>query len=500
MVVMEDAADRNDGHDPGNSSDGESLAGAELMASLAPLIDSQPGDLPDGTVIDGLVGLIDLAGRVDAAVARFAGAFDARALGAIDGARTTGSWLAARTELSRQVAGGAVRTGRRLLSCPHVDAAARAGRLGHAKVAKLLAARVDVEDLFAEHEHALVDDVEPMTVDRASRYIDRWRQIALATVGLDDGPEPAGDTSRNRLKMSRTFQGRWALDADLDAQNGEAMINALDDWIDRKVKAGVIDPTDGRDRAALRAEALLALTGIGNDHQTGEHQPRASINLSWDADDLLGKDLADLAELDRRNCTTSGGTTLAHDRASELMCNAEVVDLLVRFGFDHTRTILGVTHTRRYPTDHERRALHQRDGGCVFPGCDAPIHWCHAQHITPYEIGKVTRLDDLVLVCGRHHRAIHRDFTLERDHGTGHVTVTRPDGTQIPTTHCGPGGGERGRNGGRSSPRSAGQGTKLPGAPPRKRSRFTSRYLEEPTRPADRGTEPGGPEGRRRAS
>ena len=457
---MEEKAENPSGHE-----EPAPATPAQLMTGLVGVLDAEPADLSEGEVMDGLVSMVDLMGRLDAAASRFAAAFDSKALGAIDGARTTGAWLAARTELSRPVAGGLVHTGRRLSGCPHVDAAARSGRLGRSKVNKLLEARKDVEELFAAHEEALVGDVEPMTVARAFLYIDEWRRIALATVGLDDGPEPAGDTGRNELRLHRTFQGRWALDADLDALSGEALKNMLEDWIDRRVKAGAIDPTDTRGKHGHMADALIALIGLAADHdnETGCHQPRARINLSWDADDLLGKDIADLAELDQRHCNTTSGTTLAFRTADELMCNAEIIDLLVRFGYDHTRNILGVTHTRRYPTDKERSALNERDRGCVFPGCDAPVHWCHAHHITPYEIGQTTRLDDLVLLCGHHHRAIHTEFTLARDHTTGKITVTRPDGTEIATATHRP-------EPGRSSPHPVSQGTKLPLHPPRRPS------------------------------
>lgn len=475
---MDDQADHGNEHNPDHNSDpdGPEVSGAELMASLAGLIDAVPADLPDATVSDGLIGLIKLAGCIDATVARFAAAFDAKTLGVIDGARSTGTWLAARTELSAPVAAGVVRTGRRLRACPHVDASARAGRLGRAKVAKLLEARKDVEDLFSAHEKALVEDVTPMTVARATLYIDEWRRIALATAGLDDGPEPAGDTGRNQLTITKSFQGRWLLNADLDAIGGEALKTTLEDWIDRRIKAGAIDPCDHRDRKSHRADALQALVGHAGDHdnETGTHQPRARINLSWDADDLLGKDIAELAELDQRRCNTTTGTTLAFAAADELMCNADVHDLLVRFGYDNTRTILGVTHTRRYPTDRERWALDQRDQGCVFPGCDAPTHWCHAHHITPYETGQTTQLDDLVLLCAHHHRAIHHNFTLTRNHQTGHITVTRPNSTPIQT---GTGTGE-----GRRSPHPVNQGTKLPTRPSKHPTHHHPPHFKPPTR------------------
>lgn len=392
------------------------------------LLDAAPVELTDGEVAEGLVELIALSGRVQAALARFADSFDTRRLASVDGIRSTAGWVAGRTELARPAASVAVAVGRGLRHCPVVDAAARSGRLGAAKVRLLLDARRGLEAEFAEHEQALVDAVAPLTVEEARRRIERWREIMRATVG-DDGPSPADDTDANAIHLSSTFQNRWRLDGDLDSATGDAIDTALDDWIDRQIRLGNLDPTD-RKRSSLRAEALAALLGLGVDSGGQRRQARADIRLTWDAADLLGKPVADLAELAHRRCLTDRGTTMSTAAAHLALCNAEVTDVLVHFGLDGSRTVLGVTHTRRRPTQRERAALAERDQGCVFPGCDAPVGWCDAHHTVPYEIGKRTKLSELVLLCPHHHRQVHRGFTLTRS-TTGHVHVARPDGTRL---------------------------------------------------------------------
>jgi hypothetical protein len=393
------------------------------------LVGAAPVEMTDGEVTDGLLELITLAGQVQAAVARFADSFDSRCLATVDGARSTAGWVAARTELGRPTVSGAVATGRGLRHCPVVDEAAARGRLGSAKVRLLLDAREGVEDLFRDHEAHLVADVVPLTVDQARRAIDDWRRVALATVGKDDGPAPADDVDGNAFHLSPTFQGRWRLDGDLDSFTGTGLDRALDQWIDARVREGLLDPTD-RKRSSLRAEALAALVGLGTQTGSSRTQPRARVAISWDAADLLGRPVADLAELAHRRCVTDRGTSLSRLAADQALCNADVIDLLTVFGLDGSRTVLGVTHTRRHPTARERAALAERDRGCVFPGCDAPVHWCDAHHNVPYEIGHRTRLDELVLLCPHHHRQVHRGFTLARS-ATGHIHVARPDGTRL---------------------------------------------------------------------
>ncbi|MEH1127990.1 HNH endonuclease signature motif containing protein [Micromonospora sp. CPCC 206061] len=75
-------------------------------------------------------------------------------------------------------------------------------------------------------------------------------------------------------------------------------------------------------------------------------------------------------------------------------------------------------HAKRSARAADNRAKHSlrtplqlaraRDGGCAFPGCDRPPRWCDAHHITAWTTGGTTALHNGVLLCGYHHRLIHR--------------------------------------------------------------------------------------------
>ena len=77
-----------------------------------------------------------------------------------------------------------------------------------------------------------------------------------------------------------------------------------------------------------------------------------------------------------------------------------------------------------------RRALHQRDGGCRFPGCDLPFGQGH--HIRHWAQGGPTTLSKLAMLCRRHHRAVHEEgYQLERQ-ADGELRFRRPDGRPLP--------------------------------------------------------------------
>jgi hypothetical protein len=67
-----------------------------------------------------------------------------------------------------------------------------------------------------------------------------------------------------------------------------------------------------------------------------------------------------------------------------------------------------------------------RDGGCVFPGCDRPLSWCEAHHLVHWLDGGPTDLDNLVLVCRAHHRAVHEGGWRLQHRPDGRLTATPP--------------------------------------------------------------------------
>jgi hypothetical protein len=56
---------------------------------------------------------------------------------------------------------------------------------------------------------------------------------------------------------------------------------------------------------------------------------------------------------------------------------------------------------------HIRRAVADRDKGCTFPGCERPPKHCQAHHVVEWRDGGATAVENLALLCGRHHRIVH---------------------------------------------------------------------------------------------
>ncbi len=68
-----------------------------------------------------------------------------------------------------------------------------------------------------------------------------------------------------------------------------------------------------------------------------------------------------------------------------------------------TKTIAAYSEQHRLFTEQQRLAMFARDKGCSYPGCDAPLSWTQAHHVTDYAITRRTRVDDGTLVCTANH-------------------------------------------------------------------------------------------------
>ena len=121
----------------------------------------------------------------------------------------------------------------------------------------------------------------------------------------------------------------------------------------------------------------------------------------------------------------AGGIHVSAETARRVACDAATVTMRHGPGGE----ILDVGRRTRTVSPALRRALAARDRQCRFPGCSN--RRCDAHHITHWADGGRTALDNLVLLCRRHHRAVHEGgFRVTLD-AAGDVCFLRPDGRPL---------------------------------------------------------------------
>ena len=170
-----------------------------------------------------------------------------------------------------------------------------------------------------------------------------------------------------------------------------------------------------------RADALglLAESALAADLDRGTAGDRYQVVVHVD-EDVLGDDAGG------GQSALEDGVRVPAESSRRIACDAAKV--VMRHNRDGT--VLNVGRKTRTIPPAIRRALTARDHRCRFPGCSC--RHCDAHHVRHWAAGGATRLDNLLMLCRRHHRAVHEEgFTVELG-VDGDACFFWPDGRPFP--------------------------------------------------------------------
>jgi len=362
-----------------------------------------------------------LAARQAALSLRLVREADARDMGRRLGASCTASWLAGRLRLRPGDAKTRVDLANRLdphtadgpvdyaanvtvpsvavLPATAVALAAGEVSLEHARgVAATMLALPD--GLGAEQIRAAEKELagfarqfDPVTAGRLGRHL-------IHVLDTDTLAEREDQAYRRRdLRMVDLGDGITRLTGQLDTESA-AMVRSALDPLAAPNPADDATP-DPRTASQRMADALveLARRTCAAGELPARHSVRPHLSVIISLDTFLG---------------CAGGTPtppgdlgwggpLSAEAVRRIACDAGISRVIT----DPASVPLDVGREQRTVTAGQWAALVTRDRGCAFPGCTRPAEWCIAHHIVHWADRGCTDLDNLVLLCGQHHRVIH---------------------------------------------------------------------------------------------
>jgi len=418
---------------------------SELLATLRGALTELAGrDVPalaDEEVRSALPELLAAVNQVGAVTAAIVGSFDVRDLSDLDACKTARTWLIAFGRLSQGAASGWLKRGRLLRQLPRLAAAAGQGLVSIEQVELVgaLADRVGVEAVvpFDAILAELAATAGPAEVAHGCRRL-------LAHLDPDGAdPDPAGAFERRELTLSRSGSMTY-LRGRLDPEGAAAFQTALD---------ALMRPPgsdDLRTPGQRRADALVELARLplteGALPSVGGERPHLGVLVTptmlysgaGDADRGPTGAVAPCCRPDPDALVQAGVPSLPDlpwmnwvdevppELAQRIACDAQVWRAVLD---PATGLPLEVGRAHRVVPHWIRRALHARDRGCRWPGCQAPAAWTDAHHLLPWWLGGRTDADNLLLLCRYHHHKVHEgQWKLKVDPTTGEVHVTQPDG------------------------------------------------------------------------
>jgi Domain of unknown function (DUF222)/HNH endonuclease len=318
---------------------------------------------------------------------------------------TFAAWLAWRCSLAPRQAREHARLGERLRGLPLLAAAFRRGELSYAKASVL----VTVAEPSTEAE--LLELATAFSASQLARCVGAYRRVSTA--------EAAERQERQFLDCFWDEEGWLVLRGRLATEEGAVFVRALEaarDVLWQRQRAERADapaqPTEppleppvpaadgGRasNVEALSALAELALAGRERERPRAE---RYQLVVHVNRDTLAADD---------GRCELDDGHPLSAETARRLGCDASLVEVVEDGG-----RVLSLGRKRRTVSAPLRRALTLRDRGCRFPGCER-TRFVDAHHVRHWSRGGETNLDNLVLLCHRHHRLVHEHgYTISLD-------------------------------------------------------------------------------------
>lgn len=202
--------------------------------------------------------------------------------------------------------------------------------------------------------------------------------------------------------------------AELDRMAGERVKTALNELSDRMFRK---DSEAGSDRTHTQrnADALVALitqqparpeSSSGNDSTNGDPNceivPQATtLIVTVDYDTLSGQ---------LKNAGLIDGTPIDIDDLRHIACDAGIVPAI--FAADGQPLYMG--RKQRAATAAQKLALQVRDRRCI--GCGMRASACDAHHIIWWDNNGTTDMPNLVLLCPKCHRKVHKHgYVIGRD-------------------------------------------------------------------------------------
>ena len=353
----------------------------------------------------------ETASHINAAMAKLLselGAFLETDRWADHGAKTPEEWVGWRLGVAPGDARHHVRIAERLRDLPLIAASFGRGELSYWQVKAI------VPVASSEVEDDLLNMARYSTVGQLQRLVRAYKDCL-------DRAELELTRNRHRLRHLDYYfddDGFLNLRGRLTADEGAILVAALRAAEDSLWAEA---PDDHRDRPGpdqLRADALVDVAKAALAAPGGATSPRPSV--------MVHVDVASLLDGSGERCEVVDGPSIASETARRLAC-----DCTLETFFEGDGELRDLGRKKRVVSPRMRKALEERDGCCVFPGCDRK-RFLEAHHIVHWVHLGETKLLNLGLLCPHHHWLMHEggySMTVDDDMV---FTFFRPNGAVIP--------------------------------------------------------------------
>src|SRR5450631_306987 len=325
-------------------------------------------------------------------------------------ALTAAAWLRWKCNFSPAAAAGRVAVARELESLPLATEAFSDGDFSYPHAAMIARTAEKLGDKMESNAETILV--------AAAKELDLAR-LRMVTIKLqhfmdpDSVREESNESHELRfLHFSQTLDGVFYMNGRFDAEAGAIIQTALN------ALSGPPTPDDKRTPKQRRADSLVELAhqrlDSGTLPQVGGQKPHLAVTVSMAT--LANQPGSPAADLE-------WAQPIPAETARRLACDAAVTPIFL--GSESEQPMAG--QTSRSISGSQRKALVVRDKGCRFPGCDRPADWTDVHHLKHWADGGKHVMDNLILLCRRHHRMVHEEGWQLFVTAQGNIVALMPD-------------------------------------------------------------------------
>jgi len=291
------------------------------------------------------------------------------------GSNSAIDWIRFNCHMTSNAAADRVAVGERADQMPDSVVALQAGDIGFAHLTVMARTANAVGDAFDEERLLqLARDNSP------GKFHYKCLHYRHSVNSKQFAQEQAAQAETNFLHMNRGEDGSFFLTGCLDPVGGAVVRNALEPL------ARLSGADDHRLRPQRMADALVELAA---------HKSKVQMQVTSSVETLLDLVGAPGAE-------TEFSLPISSKTVERWACDSSLSRVLLQDSM-----VIDVGRAQPAIRGPRRRALNARDGHCRWPGCERPASWCDGHHIVYRMHGGTDDLDNLVLLCHRHHRMVH---------------------------------------------------------------------------------------------
>ena len=349
---------------------------------------------------------------LDAATARVTGDLDARNSTDRRHGHGTKTWISATYQLPPVEAARRIKVARLLRCCPVLAGALESGSISFEHV-RLIANATNARNID------IVVELQQQLIDLTAEYVlfNAWaaQVIALLRMADVDGAEPRPED--NSLHLERQFDGSTHLSGTLVGDTKEVVHNVLDQIADQLFHRFAEDANQAPDDCEIPHRSSLMALALAEVCRMAAAATHTGAGTAADVTYVIHSD-------DPNTVWTPDGERIDSHTAHVACCDATFHAVVM----DAFGAPLDVGREARFANREQRRAAHQRDGGCVFPGCSAPASHTDLHHVQHWRDDGRSDLVNFACLCRHHHGVVHRTGWSMRTVEHQWFEITTPSG------------------------------------------------------------------------